>query len=170
MVRFKLLISKHRALIGCSWNGKGTSVLGEISKENSSRLLYSQNMTLHVCCLQAFCPCLQDRGVSSLNVAAKCACFAACCGSAWPSTTSQWHHSTDTSTSVMGPRIWTSPSYCKETLIDVFQAVVCSYISSKPKSALCSILHKFVSTLKTNKLFSCALCLYRLSLLFSSHA
>lgn len=51
---------------------------------------------------------------------AKCVCSAACCGSASPSTMCQWHHSMDTSTSVMGPKIWTFPS-CYKDIFDLFQ-------------------------------------------------
>lgn len=60
---------------------------------------------------------MQGCGVFSLKMPTKSWYCAACCGWEWPSTMSQWHRSTDTSTSVMESGTWTFPSCCSDNLV-----------------------------------------------------
>lgn len=128
------------------------------------------------CLHRVFFVCVQDHGVFSLNWLAKCACFAACCGSAWPSTMCQWRHSMDTSILVMGPRIWTFPSCYKKRHYTNFKLQIprSSVVHLNPQNVFyATYCRSFcLSYLKTNKLkrYSRAVCVYKLFVPFSSHA
>lgn len=153
--------------------------LGMISKDYSSTLQSREHevaasLAFNINCLQVFLVCVQDHGASSLNVPAECVCFAACCGSAWTSTTCQWRHSMDISTLVMGPRIWTFPSCYKGTsfwqqsshisllFILIFKIKMYS-IQDTAGLSVCLILEQI-------KGFSHAVCVYKLFVPFSSDA